>query len=152
MAWDTEQASSELPGPVPSHATISERVRGRRWSSLPKRSDFLRLTSQGQRRVTPGFILQAAPAIQVADVLRVGFTASRKVGNAVARNRVKRRLRALADKVMADAAAPGHDYVFIGRMETLTRDFAALEQDLRYALKKLAEPKAQKAQAQKAHA
>ena len=56
----------------------------------------------------------------------------------LARNRVKRRLRALADKIMPEAANPAHDYVFIGRTETLKRKFVAMEQDLRYALKKLA--------------
>jgi ribonuclease P protein component len=152
MAWDTEQAPSELPGPGHSRASVCKPAQGRQWTSLPKRGDFLRLTSQGQRRVTPGFILQTAPALQTPAPLRVGFTASKKVGNAVARNRVKRRLRALADKIMPEAASPGHDYVFIGRSETLTRDFAAMEQDLRMALKKLAEPKGQKAPAPKARA
>jgi ribonuclease P protein component len=79
----------------------------------------------------------------------VGFTASRKVGNAVARNRAKRRLRALVDRVMPEAAAPHHDYVLIGRTETLSRDFATMERDLRHALKKIKE---QKPKEQKAHA
>ena len=138
MAWDTEQASHKLPCPG--------KARGRVWSRLPKRTDFLRIAA-GARRVTPGFILQAAPHPPASQPgvtlppLRVGFTASRKVGNAVARNRAKRRLRALADKVMPEAADPGHDYVFIVRTETLKRDFAAMEQDLRHALRKLREPK-----------
>ena len=114
MAWDTEQASHQLPCPGKSRG----RARGRIWNRLPKRADFLRIAA-GTRRVTPGFILQAAPhPDNCVPSLRVGFTASRKVGNAVARNRAKRRLRALADKVMPEAADPAQDYVFIGRTET----------------------------------
>jgi len=121
----------------------SDKVRGRAWNRLQRRADFLRIGSTGTRRVTPGFILQTAPSTDAdAPRLRVGFTASRKVGNAVARNRAKRRLRALADKVMPDSANPAQDYVFIGRTETLKRDFAAMEQDLRQALRKLADKRA----------
>lgn len=135
MAWDTEQASNELRSPEPRRG----RTQGRVWATLIKRADFLRIADAGTRRVTPGFILQIAPHTEEAGTaLRVGFTASRKVGNAVARNRAKRRLRALADKVMPDAADPALDYVFIGRTETLKRDFAAMERDLRQALKKAA--------------
>lgn len=134
MTSDSEQALSKLPSRAEG--------RGRVWESLPKRSDFLRLTASGLRRATPGFVLQAAPRNAGAPGMRIGFTASRKVGNAVARSRVKRRLRALADKVMPDAADPARDYVFIGRLETLTRDFAAMETDLRHALKKLTQAKA----------
>lgn len=126
MARDTEHTDTKL--------------RGRQWNRLPKRGDFVRLSASRFRRVTPGFILQTALNSDAATPrLRVGFTASRKVGNAVARNRVKRRLRALADKVMPTAANPALDYVFIGRTETLSRDFAAMERDLRQALKKLAD-------------
>ncbi|MBY0509457.1 MAG: ribonuclease P protein component [Rhodospirillaceae bacterium] len=114
------------------------KIRGRLWNTLPKRADFLRISAAGVRRVTPGFILQAAPKGDAETRVRVGFTASRKVGNAVARNRVKRRLRALADKVMPEAADPSRDYVFIGRGEALKIAFAAMERDLRKALAKLA--------------
>jgi ribonuclease P protein component len=130
MASDTEQTSNKLQ--------CTNLACGRIWTTLLKRADFLRLAT-GARSVTPGFILQFAPhADETRTALRVGFTASRKVGNAVARNRAKRRLRALADKVMAEAADPALDYVFIGRTATLKRDFAAMEHDLRHALKKAA--------------
>ena len=71
--------------------------------------------------------------------MRVGYTCSKKVGNAVARNRAKRRLRALARAVLPEAAAPGMDYVLIGRAGvSATRGFAQMEADLRQALAKLA--------------
>jgi ribonuclease P protein component len=68
------------------------------------------------------------------DAIRVGITASRKVGGAVVRNRVRRRLRALADNVLAEAGQPGCDYVLIGRHATAARPYAALIEDLRRAL------------------
>jgi ribonuclease P protein component len=76
-------------------------------------------------------------AEQPVAAMRVGFTASRKVGNAVARNRAKRRLRAAADIVITQGGAPGHDVVLIARQSTASRDFAALIQDLTTGLKKL---------------
>jgi len=69
--------------------------------------------------------------------MRVGFTASRKVGNAVKRNRAKRRLRAAVGIVIQQSGAPGHDVVLIARQSTITRDFTALVQDLTTGLKKL---------------
>ena len=69
--------------------------------------------------------------------MRVGFTASKKVGNAVRRNRAKRRLRVLADTVLRDRAEPGHDYVLIARAATVERDFAELRDDLHFSLKRV---------------
>ena len=87
----------------------------------------------------PGFVLQAAPApAELAlPAVRVGFTVSRKVGNAVVRNRVRRRLREIARMVIPAEARPDLDYVLVGRQAALERDFAALRQDLLEALKRL---------------
>jgi ribonuclease P protein component len=87
----------------------------------------------------PGFVLQTAPApadLGLAEV-RVGFTVSRKVGNAVERNRVRRRLREIARQVIPSEARTDLDYVLVGRQAALKRDFADLRQDLIAALKRL---------------
>ena len=87
----------------------------------------------------PRFVLQAAPVpVDLSlPVLRVGFTVSRKVGNAVVRNRVRRRLREVARLVMPDQASAALDYVLVGRQGALERDFAKLQQELVEALKRL---------------
>ena len=74
---------------------------------------------------------------QPTEGIRLGITASRKVGNAVARNRVRRRLREAARMVLPTNAAKGRDYVLIGRAATLDRPFAMLLSDLRSALLRL---------------
>jgi ribonuclease P protein component len=86
----------------------------------------------------PGFVLQAAPvpADETIPSVRVGFTVSRKVGNAVVRNRVRRRLREVARLVIGQAR-PDLDYVLIGRQGALTREFTVLQQELLEALKRL---------------
>jgi ribonuclease P protein component len=75
--------------------------------------------------------------VSATPTIRVGYTASKKVGGAVVRNRARRRLRALAREVLAGEAAPGYDYVLIARAETATRDYADLRNDMRFALKRL---------------
>ncbi len=87
----------------------------------------------------PGFVLQAAPAPADIDrpAVRVGFTVSRKVGNAVQRNRVRRRLREIVRQVIPAQARPDLDYVLVGRQAALKRDFDDLRQDLVAALKRL---------------
>lgn len=104
-----------------------------RVSRLKRRSDFLR-AAKGAKAAMPGLVLQAraGPAPEAAS--RVGFTVTRKVGNAVARNRAKRRLRAIADALLPGKSRAGFDYVLIGRAATLTRDFSALREDLQKAL------------------
>ena len=101
---------------------------------LKKRPDFLR-AARAQKVVTPGFILQIRNRGDEDPKVRVGFTCSKKVGNAVARNRAKRRLREVARAVLPTHATPGHDYVLIGRAgKTADRLFADLLNDLRSAL------------------
>lgn len=87
----------------------------------------------------PGFVLQVAPAPPDLELpaARVGFTVSRKVGNAVVRNRVRRRLREAARQVIPAQARPDLDYVLVGRQAAMARDFAALRQELLEALKRL---------------
>jgi ribonuclease P protein component len=85
-------------------------------------------------------VVQAALRPKGSDVgsdIRVGFTASRKVGNAVTRNRAKRRLRAVAAAVLPCAGRPGTDYVLIARSGTAERAFAALLADLEAAVRRV---------------
>jgi len=110
---------------------------------LKNRPEFLRVAGAGRKWVTPGLILQArrhdhgeGENAEVSPV-RVGLTVSRKVGNAVKRNRARRRLRAAVEQVISDHAENGHDFVVIGRTATLDRPFAALLNDLETALKRL---------------
>ncbi len=105
-------------------------------SRLKRRPEFLAVAGSGLKAAAPGLVLQARPRDQGCDI-RVGFTASRRVGGAVQRNRAKRRLRAAAAAVLPGAAAPGCDYVLIARRATLDRPYAALVQDLTGALKRL---------------
>jgi len=107
---------------------------------LKRRADFLRVAGGRRKWVTPGLILQTlarAPAGGVSEGIRIGFTATRKIGNAVVRNRARRRLRAAAASVMAGHAVAGFDYVLIARAETPKRPYAALIDDLEIALRRL---------------
>lgn len=104
---------------------------------LKQRQDFLRIAQQGRKWVTPLFILQVQAGPDLA-CSRVGFTVSKKVSpHAVKRNRIRRRLRALADDILVTQASPGFDYIFIGRAAALECGFEELKKNLLWALKRL---------------
>lgn len=129
---------------------------------MKKRREFLATAAARKKWVAPGFVLQArrrGPDEAIDGVgpgaepgagpdhgsgdrpadrpVRLGFTASKKVGGAVQRNRAKRRLRAAADRVLPDRAAPGWDLVLIARQATPDRPFDELTRDLARALDRL---------------
>ncbi len=105
---------------------------------MVRRADYLR-TAKGRVARMPGFVLQARPRDEAAPgSARVGITCSKKVGNAVARNRAKRRLREIARLDLPRAGRPGWDYVLIGRRDhTGRRDFAAMRAELGAALERV---------------
>jgi ribonuclease P protein component len=108
-----------------------------RLTRLKRRAEFLRVAGGRRKWAAPGLVLQARRREAEENGIRIGFTASRKVGGAVVRNRARRRLKAAAEQVMASHAAPATDYVLIARADTATRPFPALIADLETALKRL---------------
>ena len=109
---------------------------------LKRRHEFLRVARGGRKCAMPGLVLQAHeiqihPNERAADTIKVGFTVTKRVGNSVVRNRVRRRLRAAANVVIQEHAAKGNDYVIIGRIGTTQRKFDELVKDLESALQKL---------------
>jgi len=109
---------------------------------LKRRADFVAVAATRRRWVTPAFVLQAGPRSAVAggaeDEIGVGFTASRRVGKAVARNRARRRLVEAVRAVLPGPARPGYNYVIVARPAVLTCPFERLLSDLRTAFARLA--------------
>jgi ribonuclease P protein component len=106
--------------------------------TLKTRADFVAASRAG-RASSPSMVVQGRARGDGDDAIRVGYTCSRKVGNAVARNRAKRRLRAAARAAIPQSGRPGWDYVLIGRHgATASRRFADLVQDLSTAIARIA--------------
>jgi ribonuclease P protein component len=103
---------------------------------LKRRADFLRVAAKGRKAPVHGLVLQALARADAAPA-RLGFTVTRKVGNAVVRNRARRRLKEAARLLLAAGPLIGVDLVLIGRDATCRRKFAALQDDLRRALAKV---------------
>ncbi len=101
------------------------------FSTLTKRADFL-AANKGLRNARPGFVLLTRPNDGVG--MRYGITVTKKIGNAVVRNRMKRRFRELLRAVLPQYGLADHDHVLIGRSGGIDRDFAVMSEDLQKAL------------------
>lgn len=108
---------------------------------LKRRPEFLATAASGKRWVMPAFVLQVAPRMVQPSSLSgeagLGFTATRRIGNAVARNRAKRRLREASRLLLPDAAAASCNYVLVARAGVLTCPFQTLIDDLGKAFKRV---------------
>ena len=108
----------------------------RGYSVIKKRPDFL-AANRGKRYATPGFVLLVRDRQDDSPAIRLGITITKKVGNAVIRNRMRRRFRALAQEMLADKGKAGADHILIGRDSGIERDFDALRADMVKALGKI---------------
>jgi len=124
-------ADTGTPPPAPSRCDRPK------LEVMRRRADFL-AAARAARHGTASMMVQGRDRRDGDSRIRVGFTCSRKVGNAVTRNRAKRRLRAVARETLPGMGQPGWDYVLIGRAgETVTRPFDELRRDLSHALRRL---------------
>lgn len=111
-----------------------------RVARMKRRREFLAAQRAQRKWATPGMVVQVRERVageKSEGDIRIGYTTSRKVGNAVARNRARRRLRACVDAVIGNVAATDLDIVVIGRTATTDRSFLALKGDLLKSLRKL---------------
>jgi ribonuclease P protein component len=117
---------------------------------LRRRPEFVAVAGSGRRWVASAFVLQAGPRPQTAEgvpELGLGFTASRRIGKAVARNRARRRLREAARRILPGPAEPGFNYVIVARPAALTCPFDLLLQDLTTAFARVTRRRARPARA-----
>ncbi len=121
--------------PIPDAPLSASTQPGR----LTVRAEFLRVAAKGRKAPTHGVVLQALPRDDSGPV-RLGFTVTKKVGNAVIRNRTRRRLKEAARLLLRDRPVAGFDLVLIGRDHTRGRPFPDLQDDIRRALKKAGVP------------
>jgi ribonuclease P protein component len=123
---------------MPEIPCNSQNIVGR----LPKRSDFLRVGSYSEKHdskwITPSLIILSAPSPTPANSVRIGLTVSKKIGTAVIRNLIKRRLREIYRSLEATKLfQEGFDYVFIARTEIDKKEFSELKTETLKALAKL---------------
>ena len=106
-----------------------------RLTTISKRRDFLAANS-AKRAPSAGFVLLVRDRKDDDPAMRLGITVTKKIGNAVVRNRMKRRFRALAREMLPDGGLLGADHILIGRAGGVERDFASLKAELTKALKR----------------
>ncbi|KPF75219.1 ribonuclease P protein component [alpha proteobacterium AAP81b] len=110
-----------------------------RIATIARRADFL-AANNARRVVTPGFILLVRDRADGNAAMRAGYTVTRKIGNAVVRNRMKRRFRELARALLPEHGLAGADHILIGRDTGVERDFAMLHDELITALARARQP------------
>jgi ribonuclease P protein component len=103
---------------------------------LKTRSEFL-YVRDGRYQARPSVVIQMRAQQDPEDIINVGFTATKKIGGAVVRNRCKRRLRELAQAFLPLHGKPGYDYVFIARAATAKAEWTDLQKDVEKALLRL---------------
>jgi ribonuclease P protein component len=101
--------------------------------TISRRADFL-AANAGRRAPMPGFVLLVRPRGDDSPAMRLGITVTKKIGNAVVRNRMKRRFRSLAREILPEAGLAGADHILIGRAGGVERDFEDLRRELGKAL------------------
>lgn len=109
--------------------------------TIKNRRDFLAATARGKKCVTSAFILQkvtrdARHPVNAGEA-RIGYTVTKKMGNAVARNRIKRRLREAWKRAAPQRAEAGCDYVLIARNKAMTCDFSELVREMEFAFSRI---------------
>lgn len=104
---------------------------------IKTRKEYLAIAATGRRWVTPAFVLQIKQSSDKERVPHVGFTVTKKVGNAVIRNRVRRRLKEAAREIFPLKASDGWEYVLIGRFACVDMAYERIKSDLKWALNKL---------------
>ncbi len=106
---------------------------------LKKRRDFLAISATKQRFIVKSCVIQykKSDSDTPQDEVIIGFTVTKKQGNAVCRNKIKRKLKEAANVVFRQLAKTGYEYVIIGRKEAIDRDFQLIINDMKFALEKI---------------
>jgi ribonuclease P protein component len=130
--------TATTPASLLSEATLptpAEPPTGGNPGRLKRRAEFLRVAAVGKKAAVGGVVLQAMPRTDALPV-RLGFTVTKKVGNAVIRNRTRRRLKEAMRLLLGQRPVAGFDLVLIGRASTRKRNFILLQGDIRRGLER----------------